>query len=161
MLITTTDYIPGRKILEIKGVVKGSCVKARWFGKDIRGVGRSFIGGEMKYYTELLNDSRNTATQRMADEAQNIGANAVINVRYQTSEVAQGSAEVLAYGTAVVCEGDPGDNIIIEAQPAVETEDLSSKEIKCPKCSTTFDIPDKKRPIEVTCPNCGVTGVLD
>ena len=102
MLITTTDYVPGKEVAQIKGLVRGTCVQARWVGKDIRAAGRTLIGGEMKYYSELLTSSRDKATKRMMDEAKRLGANAVINVRYQTSEVAQGSAEVLAYGTAVM-----------------------------------------------------------
>ena len=102
MLLTNTDFVPGKEIVEVKGLVKGTCVQARWMGKDIRAAGRAIIGGEMKYYTELLTNSRNKATKRMMEEASKLGANAVINIRYNTATVAQGSAEVLAYGTAVI-----------------------------------------------------------
>ncbi|MCK5310240.1 MAG: YbjQ family protein [Thermoplasmata archaeon] len=102
MLLTNTDFVPGKEIVEVKGLVKGTCVQARWVGKDIRAAGRTLIGGEMKYYTELLTNSRNRATKRMMQEASKLGANAVINIRYNTAAVAQGSAEVLAYGTAVI-----------------------------------------------------------
>ena len=101
MLISTIDSIPNRKVIEVLGVVKGSCVKARWLGKDLRAAGRTLIGGEMKYCSELLDDSRNSATERMMEEASRLKADAVINVRYQTAMVAQGASEVLAYGTAV------------------------------------------------------------
>jgi len=102
MLLTNTDYVTGKEIVEVKGLVKGTCVQARWVGKDIRAAGRTLIGGEMNYYTELLSNSRNKATNRMMKEAKAMGANAVINIRYNTAAVAQGSAEVLAYGTAVL-----------------------------------------------------------
>ena len=102
MLLTNTDFVPGKEIIEVKGLVKGTCVQARWMGKDIRAAGRTLIGGEMKYYTDLLTNSRDKATKRMMQEASKLGANAVINIRYNTAAVAQGSAEVLAYGTAVI-----------------------------------------------------------
>ncbi len=101
MILTTTDSVPGAAVIQILGVVKGSCVQAKHIGKDIRAVGRAFIGGEMKYYTDLLNESRDKAIQRMIVEATNWGADAIINIRLQTSMVIAGSAEVLAYGTAV------------------------------------------------------------
>jgi uncharacterized protein YbjQ (UPF0145 family) len=104
MIVTNTDYIPGKNITQILGIVKGSCVKARWIGKDIRAIGRAIIGGEMKYYSELLDAARNVATNRMVEEATRLGADAVINVRYHTAMVVQGSSEVLVYGTAVKLE---------------------------------------------------------
>ena len=104
MLLTNTDFVPGKEIIEVKGLVKGTCVQARWVGKDIRAAGRTIIGGEMKYYTDLLTNSQDKATKRMMKVASKLGAKAVINIRYNTAAVAQGSAEVLAYGTAVVLE---------------------------------------------------------
>jgi uncharacterized protein YbjQ (UPF0145 family) len=101
MMIVNIEKIPGREIKEVLGVVKGSCVRAKHVGKDIRAAGRTLIGGEMSYYSDLLIESRQTATDRMVAEAEKLGANAVINVRYQTAMVMAGSSEVLAYGTAV------------------------------------------------------------
>lgn len=101
MIIANIDYIPDKEIEQVLGVVKGSCVKAKHVGKDIRAAGRTLIGGEMTYYSDLLNESRETATNKMIEEAQNMGADAIINVRYQTSMVMSGASEVLAYGTAV------------------------------------------------------------
>lgn len=101
MIISNIDYIPEKDIAEILGVVKGSCVKAKHLGKDIRAAGRTIIGGEMAYYSELLSESREEATKRMTEEAEKLGADAIINVRYQTSMVMTSASEVLAYGTAV------------------------------------------------------------
>jgi uncharacterized protein YbjQ (UPF0145 family) len=101
LIISNIDYIPGKEIAEILGVVKGSCVKAKHLGKDIRAAGRTIIGGEMAYYSELLTESREDATKRMTEEAEKLGADAIINVRYQTSMVMASASEVLAYGTAV------------------------------------------------------------
>jgi uncharacterized protein YbjQ (UPF0145 family) len=99
--MANVDYIPNVEIGQVLGVVKGSCVRAKHVGKDIRAAGRTLIGGEMKYYSELLMESRETATARMMDEAKRLGADAIINVRYQTAMVMAGASEVLAYGTAV------------------------------------------------------------
>ena len=101
MILTTTDSIPDGSVTQILGVVKGSCVRAKHIGKDIRGIGRAIIGGEMTYYSDLLNESRDTAITRMVEEAERWDADAIINIRLQTSMVIQGAAEVLAYGTAV------------------------------------------------------------
>ena len=81
MIMANVDYLPERKIAQVLGVVKGSCVRAKHIGKDLRAAGRTLIGGEMTYYSELLTESRNTATQRMVEEAERLGADAVINVR--------------------------------------------------------------------------------
>jgi uncharacterized protein YbjQ (UPF0145 family) len=101
LIISSIDYIPKKEIGEILGVVKGSSVRAKHLGKDIRAAGRTLIGGEMSYYSDLLSESREEATNRMTKEAQDLGADAIINVRFQTSMVMAGAAEVLAYGTAV------------------------------------------------------------
>ena len=101
MIVTNIDYIPKKEIRAVLGVVKGSCVRAKHIGKDIRAAGRTLIGGEMTYYSDLLNESRDTASKRMIEEAEKLNADAVINVRYQTSMVMAGASEVLAYGTAV------------------------------------------------------------
>lgn len=101
MILTNTDYVPDKDIKKILGIVKGSCVKARHIGKDIRAVGRTIVGGEMKYYSEVLMEARETATERMIEEAKQLKADAVINIRYQTSMIMASASEVLAYGTAV------------------------------------------------------------
>ncbi len=101
MIITTTDYIPGKKVKEILGIVKGSIVKAKHIGKDIMAGLINIIGGELKGYTEMINEARDEAIKRMEQEAKKLKADAIINVRLTTSEVTQGAAEVLAYGTAV------------------------------------------------------------
>jgi uncharacterized protein YbjQ (UPF0145 family) len=101
LIVTSTDFVPNHEVREILGVVRGNSVRARHVGKDIRAAGRTFIGGEMKYYSELLEESRDEATQRMIEEANGLKADAVINVRYHTSAIMAAAAEVLAYGTAV------------------------------------------------------------
>ncbi len=101
MIIATTDTIEGRKIEKVLGLVKGNTVRARWLGKDIRASLRTIIGGEMKYYTELLDSSRDEAIARMVAEAEKLGADAVVGMRLSTSSVMSGAAEILAYGTAV------------------------------------------------------------
>ena len=101
MIVTTTDSIPGREIAEVLGVVRGNSVRARWVGKDLRAAGRTLIGGEMPYYAELLDQSRTEATKKMVEEATTLGADAVVMVRYTTSQIMASAAEVLAYGTAV------------------------------------------------------------
>ena len=101
MILVTTDSIQNMEITQTLGMVKGSSVKAKHLGKDIRAAGRTLIGGEMTYYTDLLNESRDNAVERMVTEAKKLGANAIINIRFNTAMVMQGSSEVLAYGTAV------------------------------------------------------------
>ena len=101
MIITTTESIPNKKIIEIIGISRGSTVRARNIGRDIFAGLKNIIGGEIQEYTKLQADSREQAIQRMIDDANNLGADAVINVRLTTSMVMQGAAEILAYGTAV------------------------------------------------------------
>ena len=100
MLLVNTDYISGKE-LETLGVVKGSVVQTKNFGKDFMAGIKTLVGGEVKEYTEMLNQARQIAVKRMVDEAQEMGADAVVNVRYASSSVMQGAAEVIAYGTAV------------------------------------------------------------
>ncbi|MBT8066506.1 MAG: YbjQ family protein [Gammaproteobacteria bacterium] len=101
MVISNTESIPGRTIVEFYGVVTGNTVRAKHVGRDIMAGLKNIVGGELKGYTELLQDSRNEATQRMMEQAASMGANAVINVRFATSSISQGAAELFAYGTAV------------------------------------------------------------
>ena len=99
MIIVTTDFIPGYEITETLGVARGSTIRAKHIGKDILAGLRMLIGGEIKEYTEMLAEARNAAMQRMESDAENQGADAVVNVRFATSQVMSGAAELLAYGT--------------------------------------------------------------
>ena len=101
MILTNIESVPGRQIVEHYGLVSGSTIRAKHVGKDILAGLKNVFGGELKAYTELLRESRNEATERMIEQARELGANAVINVRYATSAVAPGAAELFAYGTAV------------------------------------------------------------
>lgn len=100
MLYVTTETIPGKQI-EVMGLVKGSSVQCKHIGKDIGSSFKTIIGGEMKAYTQMMDDARNIATERMLQEAAASGADAIVSVRYATSAILQGAAEVMAYGTAV------------------------------------------------------------
>jgi uncharacterized protein YbjQ (UPF0145 family) len=102
LITTSIQYVPGMKIIEHFGLVQGSTIRAKHVGRDIAASFKNLVGGELKGYTELMVESRQEATDRMCSQAKALGANAVINVRYATSSVAQGAAELFAYGTAVV-----------------------------------------------------------
>ncbi len=100
MLILNIDYVPGKE-LEVLGLVKGSTIRSKHIGSDISQSFKTLVGGELKAYTEMMNEARALATKRMVEEAEALGADAVINVRYASAAVMQGAAEVMAYGTAV------------------------------------------------------------
>lgn len=100
MIIVNTDYITG-KDLETLGLVKGSTIQSKHIGSDISQGLKTLVGGELKAYTQMMNEARDLATERMMEEARQLGADAVVNVRYASSAVMQGAAEVMAYGTAV------------------------------------------------------------
>ena len=100
MLLLNIDYIPGKEI-EALSIVKGSTVQSKNFGKDFMAGMKTLVGGELTGYTDMLNDARKIATKRMVDEAEALGADAVINIRFSSASVMQGAAEVIAYGTAV------------------------------------------------------------
>lgn len=100
MILVNTDYIEGKK-LEMLGLVKGSTIQSKNLGRDITQGFKTLVGGELKAYTEMMNDARALATKRMAEEAQGMGADAIVNIRYSSAAVMQGAAEVMAYGTAV------------------------------------------------------------
>ncbi len=102
MLLSNTEYISGHKITRHLGLVQGSTVRSKHAGRDLMAGLKNIVGGELKGYTELLNESRQEALERMQAQAQQLGANAVINVRFSTSNIAAGASELLAYGTAVV-----------------------------------------------------------
>lgn len=101
MIITTTDFVPEREIVEIIDIARGSTVRARHIGRDIVAGLKQVIGGEITEYTKLMADAREQAIDRMMADAERIGADAVINVRFTTSAVMQSASEILAYGTAV------------------------------------------------------------
>lgn len=102
MLILTINDIPGKEILEIKGLVKGSTVRCKNVGKDIAASFKNLVGGEMTAYSEMLTEARQIAIGRMVDEARTLGANAVIGMNLASSAITAGAAEIVAYGTAVV-----------------------------------------------------------
>ena len=101
MITVTTDFVPGKEIDEALGVVRGSTIRAKHVGKDIMAGLRMLVGGEVKEYTEMLVEARNESMRRMEAQAEQLGADAVVNLRYMTSQVMSGAAEMLAYGTAV------------------------------------------------------------
>jgi uncharacterized protein YbjQ (UPF0145 family) len=101
MLLTTTQTIEGRPIVETLGLVRGNTIRARHVGRDIMAGLRTIVGGEIKDYTVMLDQARDQALQRMVKQAEAVGANAVVGVRFTTSQTMQGAAEILAYGTAV------------------------------------------------------------
>ncbi|MCR4805088.1 MAG: YbjQ family protein [Clostridia bacterium] len=100
MLLVNTDYITGKE-LEMLGIVKGSTIQTRNIGRDITQGFKSLVGGELKAYNEMMNEARALATKRMVEEAQALGADAVVNIRYASSAIMETAAEVIAYGTAV------------------------------------------------------------
>ena len=100
MILVNTDYISGKE-LEMLGLVKGSTIQSKNLGRDITQSFKTLVGGELKAYNEMMNDARDLATKRMVEEAEALGADAVVNVRYASVAVMQGAAEVMAYGTAV------------------------------------------------------------
>jgi uncharacterized protein YbjQ (UPF0145 family) len=104
MELSNLEILPGRTVVRHLGLVQGSTVRAKHAGKDILAGLRNFVGGELRAYTELLVESRQEAIDRMVQQAQAVGANAVVNIRFSTSNVAAGAAEVMVYGTAVVVE---------------------------------------------------------
>ena len=104
MIVVTTDYIPGKKIVEVLGIVKGNTIRARHIGKDILAVLKNMVGGEIEEYTKMVAESREQSLDRMVEEARKLGADAVVNVRFMTASMMQGAAELLAYGTAVKIE---------------------------------------------------------
>jgi uncharacterized protein YbjQ (UPF0145 family) len=100
MILVNTDYISGKN-LEMLGLVKGSTIQSKNLGKDITQGFKTLVGGELKAYNEMMNEARALATKRMVAEAEELGADAVVNIRYSSSAIMQGAAEVIAYGTAV------------------------------------------------------------
>ena len=102
--MSTTETIEGKKIIKHLGLVKGNTIRARHLGRDIMAGLRNIVGGEISDYTKMMGESREQALDRMAEDAQNLGANAIVGVKFATSMVMQSASEILAYGTAVVVE---------------------------------------------------------
>ena len=104
MLIVNTETIPGYNVVRVLGLVQGNTIRAKHAGKDIMAGFKNLVGGELKGYTELLTESRREAMSRMIAQANELGANCVLNVRFSTSAITQGAAELYAYGTAVIVQ---------------------------------------------------------
>jgi uncharacterized protein YbjQ (UPF0145 family) len=102
ILISNTETVDGKQPKKTLGLVRGNTIRARWFGRDIAASLKTIVGGEIKSYTKMIDDAREEALSRMIEKAKEIGANAIVNVRFTTSDVMQGAAEILVYGTAVV-----------------------------------------------------------
>jgi uncharacterized protein YbjQ (UPF0145 family) len=101
MILVNIDYVPGKKVEKVFGVVKGSVVNSKHIGKDIMASLRTLVGGEIEEYTQMLDEARKIAVSRMVKDAENLGANAIINIRFASASVMQSAAEIMAYGTAV------------------------------------------------------------
>ncbi len=107
MIVVNTETIPGYTIREVKGLVQGNTIRAKHFGRDIAAGLKNLVGGELSGYTELLTEARREAVERMLTQAEQLGANAIVNIRFTTSAVTQGAAELYAYGTAVIVDQEP------------------------------------------------------
>lgn len=107
MILTTIDSVPGKRVVRVFGLVRGNTIRARHIGKDITAAFKNLAGGEITDYTKMLAESREQAIDRLMEDAEALGANAVIGIRFTTSSVMQGAAEILAYGTAVVVQDEP------------------------------------------------------
>ncbi len=106
MIIVTCDVIPGKRIVKVLGLVRGSTVRARHIGKDLLAVFRNIVGGEVDEYTKMLAESREQSLDRMMQDARKLGANAILCARFGTSSMMRGAAELLVYGTAVIVEDE-------------------------------------------------------
>ena len=104
MILVSTDYVPGKTIKKNLGLVRGNTIRARHLGRDLSAFLKNIVGGEIRDYTKMMAESREQALDRMIEEAEGLGANAIINVRFTTSMIMQSASEILAYGTAVIVE---------------------------------------------------------
>jgi uncharacterized protein YbjQ (UPF0145 family) len=102
MIMVTTDFVPGKTIEKTLGLVRGNTIRARHIGRDISAALKNIVGGEIRDYTKMMAEAREQALDRMAEEAQSLGANAILNIRFSTSMIMQHASEILAYGTAVI-----------------------------------------------------------
>jgi uncharacterized protein YbjQ (UPF0145 family) len=107
MIVSTTDTVAGKRVVRTLGLVRGNTIRARHLGRDITAVLRNIVGGEISEYTKMMGEAREQALDRMVEEAESLGANAIIGTRFMTSMLMAGAAELLAFGTAVVLEDDP------------------------------------------------------
>jgi uncharacterized protein YbjQ (UPF0145 family) len=105
MFISNLEFMTGKKVIKHLGLVQGSSVRAKHAGRDIMAGLKNLFGGELRGYTELLQESREQATERMIEQAKAVGANAILNVRFSTSSITAGAAEIYVYGTAVILDG--------------------------------------------------------
>jgi uncharacterized protein YbjQ (UPF0145 family) len=104
MILVTTDFVPGKEIKKVVGLVRGNTIRARHIGRDISAALKNIVGGEIRDYTKMMAESREQSIDRMVEEAESLGANAIINIRFTTSMIMQSASEILAYGTAVIVE---------------------------------------------------------
>jgi len=104
MILVNTENVPGKRIKKVLGLVKGNTIRARHIGRDIMAFFRNITGGEIRDYTKMMAEAREQAIDRMIEEAEKLGANAIVNVRFSTSYIMQSAAEILVYGTAVIVE---------------------------------------------------------
>lgn len=118
MIVVNTETIPGLEIVAVKGLVQGNTIRAKHLGRDITASLKNLVGGELTQYTELLTESRRQAVERMIVQAQELGADAIVNVRFTTSSIASGAAELYAYGTAVTTARSTGDAATPTSTPA-------------------------------------------
>jgi uncharacterized protein YbjQ (UPF0145 family) len=130
MIITTSDQVEGKRIIRTLGLVKGNTIRARHLGRDIVASLRGIVGGEITEYTKMLAEAREQAVQRMIEEAEKKGANAIIGMRFATSMVMAGAAEILAYGTAVVVEGYSQSADSINKGEARTPQNRSSRNVR-------------------------------
>ena len=115
MIVTNTETIPGMKIVAVRGIVQGNTIRAKHLGRDIAAGLKNLVGGELKGYTELLTEARRQSMERMLAQAEQLEANAIVAVRFSTSAITQGAAELYVYGTAVMVEPDGGQLVAEEA----------------------------------------------
>lgn len=125
MILVNTETVPGHRTRQVLGLVQGNTVRAKHIGRDFMAGLKNLVGGELRGYTELLVESRNQAIDRMIEQAQQLGANAVVNVRLSTSAVTAGAAELYAYGTAVTIEPEQ-----VPTRPAVEAQAYTPAEAR-------------------------------
>ncbi len=121
MIVVNTEYVPGMQITELRGMVQGNVVQSKHIGRDIAASLKNLVGGELKGYTELLVEARRIAVGRMMAQAEELGANAIVNVRFATSNIAAGAAELYAYGTAVTVIPLPAMPLPVVVAEAPET----------------------------------------
>lgn len=104
MIVVTTPEIPGRKITKVLGLVRGNTIRARHIGRDLSAIFKNIVGGEISDYTKMMSEAREQSLDRLIEDAEQLGANAVVAVRFSTTSMMQGAAELLAYGTAVIID---------------------------------------------------------